>query len=113
MKIADDNDMIGIQTIQKGLSDEKLVAEIRSQRVRFGGKASAAYHIYKHTTDPVTAYVDQANNTIRSPSSKYNVSIGQEGDTRIISFTDTNGSAIVLEKEGRILLATFRANDRK
>ncbi|CAH4037515.1 unnamed protein product [Pieris brassicae] len=105
--------MVGVQVVPKGLPDEKLVEEIRSLHIKFGGRASAAYHIYKHSTEPLTAYVDQANSTIRSPSSSYMVSIGQEGDSRIISFTDANGSGIVLEKDGRVLLASFRASHRK
>ncbi|CAF4906245.1 unnamed protein product [Pieris macdunnoughi] len=113
MKIVDENDMVGVQVVPKGLPDEKLVEEIRALKIKFGGRASAAYHIYKHSTEPLTAYVDQANSTIRSPSSSYAVSIGQEGDSRIISFTDANGSGIVLEKDGRVLLASFRASHRK
>ncbi|CAH3849904.1 uncharacterized protein LOC123707950 [Pieris brassicae] len=107
------NDMVGVQTVGSGLSDTELVAAIRSNRIRFGGRISAAYHIYKHSTDPVSAYVDQANSTIRLSSDQYTVTIGQEGNTRLISFTDDNGSCIVLESNGRVLLCSFRATGRQ
>ncbi|XP_047525263.1 uncharacterized protein LOC125063069 [Pieris napi] len=112
MTIVEENDMAGIQIVDKGLSDEALVSAIRSHRIRFGGKVSAAYHIYKHSTDPTSAYIEQANQTIGN--SEYHVSLGQEGDSRIIMFNDPDGgNAVVLEKDGRVLLCSFRAGGRK
>ncbi|CAF4871860.1 unnamed protein product [Pieris macdunnoughi] len=113
LNIVSNTDMVGVQTVGSGLSDTELVAAIRSNRIRFGGRISAAYHIFKHSTDPVTAYVDQANSTIRLSADQYTVTIGQEGNTRLISFTDDNGSCIVLESNGRVLLCSFRAAGRQ
>ncbi|XP_050673585.1 uncharacterized protein LOC126971353 isoform X1 [Leptidea sinapis] len=110
--LVNDNNMVGVETVEKGLSDDRLVQAIRSKQIKFGGKISAAYHIFKHATDPPSDYVNQANRTMRSSSSTYTVSVGQEGDTRIISFSDENGSCIVLEKDGRVLLCSFRATGR-
>ncbi|CAK1541717.1 unnamed protein product [Leptosia nina] len=110
--LVDDNDMVGLVKVAKGMDDFNLAFVIRANRLRFGGRVSAAYHIYKHGTDPPSAYIDQANATIRSNT--YTVSMGQEGDTRIIIFNDENGgNSVVLEKDGRGLLCSFRAGGRK
>ncbi|XP_038217455.1 uncharacterized protein LOC119836250 [Zerene cesonia] len=111
--IVENNDMVGVTALEKGLPNDKLIEAIRSNKIKFGGKVSAAYHIFKHATDPPSAYVDQANSTMRSSSSRYNITLGQEGDTRLISFTDDFGSCFVLEKDGRVLLCSFRAHGRK
>ncbi|XP_045503321.1 uncharacterized protein LOC123700216 [Colias croceus] len=107
ISIVENNDMVGVTALEKDLPNDRLIEAIRSNRIKFGGKVSAAYHIFKHATDPPSAYIDQANNTIRSPSSSYKITLGQEGDTRLITFTDDSGTCFVLEKDGRVLLCSF------
>lgn len=109
LTIVDNNDMVGVQTFERGLSNDRLVSQIRAHRIRFGGRVSAAYHIFKHGTDPPAAYVDLANSTVRAPSGQYTVAVGQEGDTRLITFRDANGTCMILESNGRVLLCSFRA----
>ncbi|CAK1550843.1 unnamed protein product [Leptosia nina] len=112
LRIVDTNDMVGVQTLESGLSDGALVSAVRSHRIRFGGRISAAYHIYKHRTDPITSYVDRANNVMRQ-AAEPTVTIGQQGDTRLLSFKTADGSCIVLESNGRVLLCTFTENVRR
>ncbi|VVC89677.1 unnamed protein product, partial [Leptidea sinapis] len=58
--LVNDNNMVGVETVEKGLSDDRLVQAIRSKQIKFGGKISAAYHIFKHATDPPSDYMKMA-----------------------------------------------------
>jgi len=96
--------------LQSGLSDAALVEAIRKINVTYAAETSAAYHIIKHPTNPIGDHVRLANQTIRhqvvgvSPI----VSLNQEGNTRFIEFQNEFGIANVLERDGRVLLMTFR-----
>lgn len=102
--------MVGVETVSSSnLPDDQLIRGIRMKTIKFGSDTSAAYHIFKHPTDPPSDYVKLANNTIRFDGGEVNVSWNQEGDSRIISFNNHLGKALVLEKDGRVLLMTFEA----
>lgn len=110
--IVSNNDMVGVVALTKELSDQQLVAAMRRERIRFGSAPSAAYHITKHPTRPRDVYVERANETIRNPAGEWKASIGQDGDSRTITFEDSKGKCIVLEKDGRVLLCSFTPKDK-
>lgn len=102
--------MVGVEIVSTSyLPDDQLIQKIRMKPVKFGSETSAAYHIYKHRTEPPSDYVKLANDTIRFEGGDVNVSWNQEGDSRIICFANQLGKAFVLEKDYRVLLMTFEA----
>lgn len=107
LNVVSKNDMVGAVALARELSDAALVAAIKKETIKFGSKISAAYHILKHPTDPLDAYISRANETIRSPSSEYVVTLGQDGDVRSIMFKDNKGKCILLERDGRVFLCTY------
>ncbi|XP_072946344.1 uncharacterized protein [Epargyreus clarus] len=104
--IVRENSMVGPAALTSGLSDEALVQAIRKARIGFGSEASAAYHVLKHPTDPPSAYVTRANACVRNDS-RWQVTLTQDGDARMIRFESPVGAAILLERDGRVLLCTF------
>ncbi|CAH2040046.1 unnamed protein product, partial [Iphiclides podalirius] len=99
-------EMVGIEVLPKNLSDTELVAALRRIDVKFGSTVSAAYHVFKHPTDPLEAYIIRANSTLRS-AEQYSVTLTQDGDARTVRFEGASGSCVILERDGRVLLCTF------
>lgn len=106
MELVISYNMVGTEVVPKDLSDVELVDILRKCDVKFGSNVSAAYHVFKHPTDPLEAYIIRANETLRS-ADQYSVTLTQEGDARSVRFEGSGGSCIVLEREGRVLLCTF------
>lgn len=106
MDLVNSYQMVGTEVVTKGLSNTDLVAILRKTNVKFGNNVSAAYHVFKHPTDPLEAYIIRANRTLRS-ADQHNVTLTQEGDARTVRFEGAGGSCIVLERDGRVLLCTF------
>lgn len=103
-------DMVGVAAVPAGCSDTELVAAARGLRVRFASAVSAAYHMFKHPTDPPGAYVTRANETIRTSGERHSVTLTQDGDARSLRFESASGSCVLLERGGQLLLCTFSPN---
>ncbi|CAG2168957.1 unnamed protein product [Oppiella nova] len=103
--------MIGVSQVPENLPDTELIAQIRTQTVRFGSARSAAYHLAKHPTDPKSDYIRLAQQTIRHLDSLTEVTWSQDGTARTIKFTwNFEGRkayvVVVLEDNGRVLLCS-------
>ncbi|KPJ02216.1 hypothetical protein RR46_08013 [Papilio xuthus] len=107
LEVVQREDMVGAAEVQAGCGDAELVSAARGVRVRFGSAVSAAYHIFKHPTEPLAAYVRLANETIRSSATRWSVTLTQDGDARSLRFESEAGSCVLLERDGRLLLCTF------
>jgi hypothetical protein len=105
--IAEKKEMFGAATnIAAGSEGLQLIDAIRAVKVKFGSKLSAACHIAKHPTDPISDYLVFANKVIRDPSGD-KPSISQKGDANIVKFKSPIGMAIVREKNSEVLLMTY------
>lgn len=102
--------MVGVATVPENLSNEQLVAAIQKENIRFGSKPSAVYHVMKHPTSPPAAFVRLANATLRARDAAAAVSVGQDGDVRLVAVRAAGGRAFVLERAGRVFLCTFMPN---
>ncbi len=99
--------MFGAATnIAAGSKGLELIDGIRAVNVKFGSKLSAACHIVKHPTDPISDYLVFANKVIRDQSGG-NPSKSQKGDANIVKFKSPIGRAIVREKNSEVLLMTY------
>ncbi|EFX61984.1 hypothetical protein DAPPUDRAFT_271320 [Daphnia pulex] len=105
--IAEKQEMFGAATnIAAGSKGLQLIDAIRAVEVKFGSKLSAACHIAKHPTDPISDYLVFANKVIRDQKGD-NPSISQKGDANIVVFSNPTGRAIVREKNNEVLLMTY------
>ncbi|XP_068625894.1 uncharacterized protein [Battus philenor] len=107
MDVVKRNDMVGLEQVTKGLADSELVTAVRTKNVKFGSAVSAAYHIFKHPTEPASAYVRLANETVRSGEARWSVTLTQDGGARSLRFESPSGTAVLLERDGAVLLCTF------
>lgn len=92
--------------IAAGSKGLQLIDVIREFKVKFGSKLSAACHIAKHPTDPISDYLVFANKVIRDQSGD-NPSISQKGDANIVKFKSQIGMAIVRENNSEVLRMTY------
>ena len=109
LNIVQTNKMAGSTSVGKNLSNNDLIAKIRTEasnnNIRFGSEISATYHITLHPVDPPSSYLIKANSIISH--GQVEVNITQEGDSRILIFSLDGKKCIVLEREEFELLCSF------
>jgi hypothetical protein len=109
LKIVQTNKMAGSTAVGKNLSNNDLIAKIRTEasnnNIRFGSEISATYHIALHLVDPPSSYLIKANCIINHGQVEINIT--QEGDSRKLIFSKDGNKCIVLEREGSVLLCSF------
>lgn len=98
--------------IKDGLSDKDLVKSIISkvrnrEHIKFESDISAIVQLYKRSRNDVKKFVDRANFIIKDSKSKSRVWRCQDGVTRIVEFSDSNGRVEVIKQFGHICLNTF------
>lgn len=115
MEMAKNENMFGLMEVSRGLTDNQLMLTIiknvnNGHLIRFGSQVSAAYHIYKRPGENMSLFVIEANNLIKDANNiQRNVSVmpQQEGSSRSVNITTSQGDVFLLEADGRVLLCSY------
>ena len=109
--------MVGKTEVKAGLEDAALIEAIRNVEVKFGAIPSAVYHTIKHGVEPKENFVKMANEAIRFCDyrmSPIDINLNQEGDGRILTFgPSSKGKALVMERNGSVILLTFMPQSKR
>lgn len=113
LHFVDEHQMCGIiQLPLPSYTSSALLETVSSlnEPIKFPSRIGAAYHIYKRPGANMAQFLDRANEIIIH-STKTRDYVTQEGNTRMLEYSNANGDAyVVVTDQNRVFLATYIEN---